>query len=198
MEGRENLRGLPAPVIFASNHQSLLDVPAILCALPEPWRTLAAPAMAKEFFDAHFHPERHRRSERFTSGLNYVLAALFFNAFPLPQREAGTREALRYAGELASDGYCIVIFPEGVRTEAERFTAFSQALGCSQRGSVSRWCPVKFEGLEKVLHKSARMATPGRVVVKFGRPLHTSAGGTYEGSDYQSLARRIEEAVRSL
>lgn len=33
--------------------------PVILAALPRSWRYLVAPAMAKEFFEPHFHPERH-------------------------------------------------------------------------------------------------------------------------------------------
>ena len=88
VEGLENLRGIEPPVIFASNHQSHLDVPAILSSLPARWRYRIAPAMAKEFFEAHFHPANYSPRERFTNGLNYVLAALIFNAFPFPQREA--------------------------------------------------------------------------------------------------------------
>ncbi|MBV8842713.1 MAG: AMP-binding protein, partial [Bryobacterales bacterium] len=98
--GLENLRDLQPPVIFAPNHQSMLDVPAILCALPQRWRNCLAPAMAKEWFEAHFHAERFSLYRRFTSGLQYYLATLFFNAFPLPQREMGARRALRYMSEL--------------------------------------------------------------------------------------------------
>jgi hypothetical protein len=58
--------GHRGPVIFASNHQSHMDVPVILSALPGRWRSRVAPAMLKEFFDAHFHPAQHtwRRSSR--------------------------------------------------------------------------------------------------------------------------------------
>ena len=52
--------------------------------------------------------------------------------------------------------------------------------------------PVRLIGLDKVLHRTWRMARPGRVLVKFGPPLHL------EGDDYAALARRVEEAVRSL
>ena len=51
--------------------------------------------MAKEFFEPHFHPERHSNRQVLPNRLGYYLAALFFNAFPLPQREAGARETLR-------------------------------------------------------------------------------------------------------
>jgi len=192
VEGRENLRGLDGPVIFAANHQSHFDVPSILYALPGKWRYRAAPAMSKEFFDAHFHPERHSGGERFTNGLSYVLASLVFNAFPLPQREAGARDALRYAGELASDGYCIVIFPEGVRTDKGEIRRFMPGVGMLAARLGIPVVPVKLEGLDRVLHKSAKMATPGRAKVRFGAPLRL------EGSDYAALAKRVEEAVRSL
>jgi len=192
VEGRQNLRGLEAPVIFASNHQSHLDVPSILYALRGAWRYRATPAMAKEFFDAHFHPERHPFAKRFTNSLNYLLACLVFNAFPLPQRESGARDALRYAGELASDGYCVVIFPEGKRTDAGEIAPFQPGVGMLASRLGIPVVPVKLEGLERVLHKSAKMAIPGRAKVKFGAPLRL------EGSDYAALAKQVEEAVGSL
>ena len=100
-------------MIFAVNHQSHLDVPVMLMALPARLRYSVAPAMAKEFFKAHFFPEQYGRTAWFTNSLNYYLAALFFNAFPLPQREAGTRQTLRYIGEVLESGYSVLIFPEG-------------------------------------------------------------------------------------
>jgi long-chain acyl-CoA synthetase len=192
VSGRENLRELEGPVIFASNHQSHLDAPAILWSLPARWRYRVAPAMAKEFFDAHFHPDRYPWPQRFTSGLNYFLSALVFNAFPLPQREAGTREALRYAGELAADGYCILIFPEGKRTDKGEILPFQPGAGMLASRLRVPVVPVRIEGLDGVLHKTWKMAVPGRVRVTFGAPLHL------EGNDYAALAKRIEAAVRAL
>jgi long-chain acyl-CoA synthetase len=191
-EGLENLRGLDGPVIFAANHQSHFDVPSIFWSLPSRWRYRAAPAMAKEFFDAHFHPERHSAGERFTSSLNYYLAALVFDAFPLPQRESGTRDALRYAGELASDGYSILIFPEGRRTDAGEVQTFQPGVGMLASRLGIPVVPVRLEGFERVLHKSAKMATPGGTRIRFGAPM------TLEGEDYAALARRVEEAVIAL
>ena len=103
-------------MIFASNHQSHMDTPAIMLALPARWRYGVAPAMAKEFFKAHFNPQEFTRKAWFTNSLNYYLSCMFFNAFPLPQREAGTRQTLRYIGEIMADGYSVLIFPEGSGT----------------------------------------------------------------------------------
>ena len=188
-EGLENLRGLEGPVIFAANHQSHFDVPAIFWALPATWRYRAAPAMSKEFFDAHFHPERYSLYDRFTTSLSYILACLVFDAFPLPQREAGARQALRYAGQLASDGYSIVIFPEGVRTDKGEVRRFQPGVGMLAARLGIPVVPVRLEGLERVLHKSAKIATPGRARVIFGAPLRL------EGEDYTALAEKIREAL---
>jgi long-chain acyl-CoA synthetase len=148
--------------------------------------------MSKEFFQAHFYPERHSLGERFTNSLNYYLSALVFNAFPFPQREAGARQTLRYTGELVSEGWCIVIFPEGKITETGEIGRFMPGVGMMASRLNVPVVPVRLEGLDKVLHRTWRMARPGRVVVKFGPPLHL------EGDDYAALARRVEEAVRSL
>src|SRR5262249_16908209 len=37
VEGREHLASVDGPVVFASNHQSHMDVPAIFLALPARW-----------------------------------------------------------------------------------------------------------------------------------------------------------------
>ena len=77
VRGPEHLEHVGGPVIFASNHLSHLDTPAILMALPPRWRYRVAPAMAKDFFDAHFHPEHHPKRKVLTLRAAYYLAALF-------------------------------------------------------------------------------------------------------------------------
>jgi len=190
--GGENLQGLDGPVIFASNHQSHFDGPAILSALPAKWRYRVAPAVAKEFFDAHFHPQRHGKAERFTNGLNYFLASLVFNIFPLPQREAGAREALRYAGSLVADGYSILIFPEGRRTDSGELGRFQPGVGMLAARLGVPIVPVRLTGLERVLHKDARFPTMGRAGVRFGKPIRPL------GNDAAAIAQQVEDAVRAL
>jgi long-chain acyl-CoA synthetase len=192
VDGLEHLRGLDGPVIFAANHQSHIDTPAILWALPARWRYRVAVAMAKEFFKAHFFPRDYPFSARLTNGLNYYLASLFFNAFPLPQREAGARETLRYIGDLASDGWSVLIFPEGKRTMNGEINAFRPGIGMIGARLGLPVVPVRLVGLDRVLHQKARMATPGRARVIFGAPL------SLQGEDYAALAQTVEEAVRRL
>jgi long-chain acyl-CoA synthetase len=192
VEGLEHVRSLRGPVIFAANHQSHLDVPVILAALPRPWRGRVAPAMAKEFFDAHFHPSRYSAAAVVPVRLAYYLAVLFFNAFPLPQREAGAREALRYIGDLVSHGFSILIFPEGERTETGAIGRFQPGVGMMAARLDVPVVPVRLQGLDRVLHRGWHMARPGRVTVKFGAPL------ILKGADYAALAQQVEDAVRRL
>jgi long-chain acyl-CoA synthetase len=192
VRGLENLRDITGPVIFASNHQSHMDTPVILAALPRAWRARVAPAMAKEFFKAHFFPEQHTRRQWLASSLNYWLAAAVFNAFPLPQREAGARQTLRYAGELLSEGFSILIFPEGSRTDRGEIKPFRPGIGMMASKLGVPVVPVRLEGLDRVLHHTWKMAKPGPVQVIFGPALRLS------GDDYGQLARQVEHAVGSL
>jgi long-chain acyl-CoA synthetase len=190
--GRDHLQGLEGPVLFAANHQSHLDTPAILMALPPDWRYKLAPAMAKEFFGAHFFPRGRSFSERLKGTTLYLLACQFFGAFPLPQREAGTRQTLRYAGDVAADGYSILLFPEGRRSEDGEIDKFLPGVAMMASKLNLPVVPVRLTGLDKVLHKDMRWPVRGPVRVAFGSPLHLS------GDDYAALARRVEDAVRSL
>ncbi|HVZ19930.1 MAG TPA: 1-acyl-sn-glycerol-3-phosphate acyltransferase, partial [Vicinamibacterales bacterium] len=190
VHGLEHVRDLRTPVIFAANHQSHMDTPAILIALPARWRYRVAPAMAKEFFKAHFNPQAFSRREWFTNSLNYYLACQFFNAFPLPQREAGTRQTLRYIGEVLADGYSVLIFPEGRRYEG--IGRFMPGIGMIGSKLDVQVVPVRIDGLEKVLHPKMRFPKRGPVRVAFGAPMRLS------GDDYPALARQVEDAVKGL
>lgn len=185
-EGLENLEGIEGPVIFASTHQSYFDVPVVMMALPPRWRYRIAPAMRKEFFHEHFH------GRSFTNSLNYYLSALFFDAFPIPQREAGALETMRYMGELSNEGWCILIFPEGKMTDAGEIAPFQPGVGMIASKLNLPVVPVRLLGLERVLHRTWKMARPGKVRVIFGKPQEL------KGSDYPALAKQVEDAVRSL
>jgi long-chain acyl-CoA synthetase len=192
VEGLENLENIQGPVIFAANHQSHLDTPAILQALPARWRYRVAPAMAKEFFKVHFNPGQFGWRARLPNSANYYLASLFFNAFPLPQREAGTRQTLRYIGTLLSEGNSLLIFPEGKRTDAGEINPFRAGVGMIASKLGVPVVPVRLDGLDRILHQTwkAPQRGPGRVA--FGPPISLT------GSDYAALARQVEEAVRRL
>jgi long-chain acyl-CoA synthetase len=185
-EGLLNLEGLEPPVIFASNHQSYMDVPAIMAALPAKWRYRVAPAMRKEFFEQHFH------GRSFANSLNYYLSTWLFNGFPIPQREPGALETLRYMGDLANQKQCVLIFPEGKMTKEGEIAPFQPGVGMIASKLEIPVIPVRIDGLHRVLHSTWKMAKMGRVSITFGPPLHL------KGADYLALAKQVEDAVRKL
>jgi len=52
--------------------------------------------------------------------------------------------------------------------------------------------PIRLSGLDKILQRHMRWPTVGSARVAFGTPISLT------GNDYAALARRVEEAVRSL
>jgi long-chain acyl-CoA synthetase len=192
VRGAQALESMTGPVIFASNHQSYLDTAMIIAALPRRWRYVIAPIMWKEFFEAYFHPERHSLRARLTATFNFYAATLFFNAFSLPQQEAGLRETLRHVGDVVSDGWSVLIFPEGGRTTTGAIEAFQPGVGMMASRLRVPVVPIRLIGVDRVLPRDARMVHRGPVEVRFGAPMEL------HGDDFADLARRVQAQVCAL
>lgn len=192
VEGRENLRDIDGPVIFASNHQGYFDAPILFIAMPWRWRHKLAPAMRKEFFDAHYHPERHGLFSRLTSNLNYYLSCLMFNALPIPQREAGTRQTLRYIGEMVEEGWCPLIFPEGKHSYDDSVGHFQAGAAMMAARLKVPVVPLRIHGSNRILHPTWSFPRPGIARVVIGKPLRL------EGDDYLELSKQLEERIKSM
>jgi long-chain acyl-CoA synthetase len=192
VSGHEHFARLDGPVIFASNHQSHLDTPVILAALPSIYRHRTAVAMWKEYFDAHFSPSGFSRWRWLTNTVSYFLATSLFNGFPLPQTEAGASQSLRYIGELVSDGWSILYFPEGERTESGEVGKFQPGIGFLASRLRIPVVPIRLTGVDRVLHRGHRLPQPGPVRIAFGAPVKL------EGNDFANLAERIRSAVLAI
>jgi long-chain acyl-CoA synthetase len=148
--------------------------------------------MWKEYFDGYFSPEQHTRYLRFRDSILYWLVALFFNAFPVPQSQAGARESLRYIGDLVSENWSILFFPEGERTEAGEVKTFQPGIGMIAGHLGVPVVPIRLRGVDRILHRHWHCPRPGPVDVTFGPPLRL------KGDNYSALAKQVEEAVRAL
>jgi len=192
VEGRENLKDIQGPVLFACNHQGYFDTPIVFMALPWKWRHRLAVAMRKEFFEAHYHPRKYGLFSWFTNSLNYYLSCLMFNALPIPQREAGTRQTLRYIGEMVEEGWCPLIFPEGKHSYDDSIGKFQAGIAMMASRLKVPVVPIRLRGSNRVLHPTWRFPRPGIVRVRVGAPIRL------EGEDYQALARQLEEHIRGM
>ena len=86
--------------------------------------------MYQEYFNLHYRPEGKPALPRLFNSLEYYLVTSLFNTFPIPQEGPGARETLRYAGELASDGWSLLIFPEGERRPSGHMAISTRASAC--------------------------------------------------------------------
>ncbi len=187
VEGAENVSSLHGPVIFAANHASLLDGPALLMALPAPVRERTAIAALAGFY---FPPSPSAIVNAAHWAL-FDLAALLFNVFPVP-RSRGFRESLRFAGFLVEHGWNLLIFPEGTRSWTGELTPFREGIGLLASELQVPVVPVRIRGTHRVLPRSAIIPRPGPVTVHFGRPL------CFAPTSYWEITRQIEKAVAEL
>ena len=177
IEGRENLRGIEGPVLFASNHHLGLDNPLIIKSIPPGWRRRMAIAGAAELW---------------RNPVWWTLNPLLGNGFPLA-REGAVRPSLENMGRIMDTGWSVLIYPEGELTVGGPIKPFMPGTGL-----------VAVEGRIPVVPlrlRIDRMGSPskfpilrrGRVEVRLGEPLHFPAG-----TDYMKATAAIEEAVRGL
>jgi long-chain acyl-CoA synthetase len=193
VEGLENLARLEPPVLFASNHQSDLDTPAIFAALPRRWRYLVAPAMSQDYFRAWLQPGSAPFLARTKTMVQYFLATAFFNAYPLPQRMSGVRRALKYTGELIDLGYCPLVYPEGKRTPDGNLQPFKSGIGLMATRLRTPVVPIHLKGLFEIYSIHDSWPRRGTVKVTFGTPLYLD-----QQHDEAAATRAIEEAVTKL
>lgn len=172
VRGVEHVRDLRRPVLFVANHQSLLDVPVIVRALPLRLRPWLAPAMGADAFRELFlaaAPRALRRRAR----RHYRLTQLFFNTYLLAE-QSGIKNALRHSGHLADRGYCPLIFPEGARTRTGELGPFRPGIGVFIEALGLPVVPVIVEGLFEILPIGAERAKRGTARVTFAPPLDFS------------------------
>ncbi len=185
VEGREHIEHIRGPVLFASNHASHLDTPVILTGLPPRWRRRIAPAVREEYF-------RGTGSARF-GRFQFFLAALAFNAYPLPQQLGRVRESLRYTGELVGEGDCPLIFPEGKRTIDGSLGSLQMGIGVMATRLQIPVVPLRITGTFDLLPLGAHWPRRGQVRLNIGIPLRAD-----EDEPCAGFCLRLERALEAL
>jgi long-chain acyl-CoA synthetase len=167
--GIEYLEGIDPPVLFAANHASDLDTPAVFTAIPTIWRKRIAPAMRADYFGL---------SWKFR--LQFLAARILYNAFPLPQEMTGTRRAFEYTAELVRLGYCPLVFPEGRRTRDGRLQNFRPGIGMIAVRLRIPVVPIYIGGMFQVYSREDSWPKTGPVRVSIGKPMRFPANARIE------------------
>ena len=178
VEGADQLAGLEPPAIYAPNHASHLDAPAVLAAMTERVRRRSSVAAAADYFFEN----------RWLGGL----VALLLNAFPF-SRTGAVRSTLEHCGELLDDGWSIVVFPEGTRSATGEIGSFRPGMGLMAVELGVPVVPVRVRGTFGALPKGRGMPRRSPLRVTFGRPLRFPPGFGHDAA-----AKAIEAAVRAL
>ena len=192
--GREHLKSIDGPVRLRGQSSEPHGRPG------DPGGAAGPMARARRAGDAEGVLQGALLSARVHAGASgssprccYYLAAFYFNAFPLPQREAGARQTLQYIGELTGDGWSILIFPEGVRSETGDIKPFRGGIGMiASRLEVPVVPGPDRRRRSRAAPDVARWRGPAAVRVTFGAPMRL------RGDDYAALARQVEDAGRAL
>ena len=191
--GRENLTGLKGPALIVSNHVAQVDIGFILAALPPRFRHRLAPAMQGEQLRGMRHPPKEWFfARRWFEQLQYVLVTALFNVFSLPQK-AGYRESFQYAGKLADQGWNVLVFPEGTRTDTGEMAVFRKGIGLLATRLNLPVVPMRIDGLFPFKQDKKHYAAPGAIQVRIGQPVSFSPE-----TDPEQIAKELQEKVRGL
>ncbi|MFW5996882.1 MAG: AMP-binding protein [Lentisphaeria bacterium] len=193
IEGRNNLKGISSPVIFAPNHTSLMDVPVLLYGTPFKWRGKITPAVRREYFDPLFNGSSYPWYKSLWFGCQYLLLCCLLNAYPLSQRPEGVRDSLRFTGDLIDNNKCPVIFPEGRLTQDGNLQTFQSGIGMLAVELKAKVVPVYIEGLYKIMPHNKRWPRRGKITIKFGKSRQVASNDTYE-----SFTRNLESHIRTM
>ena len=176
--GMDRLAATKGPVIFAANHHSHLDTPLLLTSIPEPWRHKVIVGAAADYF--------------FGTRVTSMLSSLVIGAIPIERTKVGRRSA-DLAAELISDGWSLVIFPEGGRSPDGWGQPFRGGAAFLASKTGVPVVPIHVEGTGRILRKGRSLPRPSTTSVTFGRPITAE-----DGENATRFAARIEREVAAL
>jgi long-chain acyl-CoA synthetase len=191
--GEENLRKVAGPLLIISNHIDDVDFGLIQYALPARLRRKLTIATRGEALELLRSPDPSRSwFTRIYDRLKWVLGVALLNLFPLPQR-AGFRKSFAYAGEAVDRGYNVLVFPEGKHTQDGRIGKFSSGIGLLANNLRIPILPMRIDGLFELKKARRRLAAPGEIQVRIGKPLQFAPE-----TDPEEIAVALQRAVESL
>jgi 1-acyl-sn-glycerol-3-phosphate acyltransferase len=174
--GRERLDELTGPAIFVANHNSHMDTPVILRALPRRWRRRTAVAAATDYF--------------YGKRRNAVAASLVFGTVPLDRNSgAGVGPAqTAHLDRHISEGGSLLIFPEGTRSRdgrVGRLRSGAALLAAEHRLPI---VPIYLSGTREAMPRGHRWMVfkagrPGprhELDIRFGNPFVSAPGNPRE------------------
>lgn len=173
--------------LVVANHASHLDMGLVKVAMGEQGDRLVALAARDYFFNT---PLKRAYFENFT------------NLIPM-DRQGSLRESLRLAGESLTQGFNLLIFPEGTRSPNGELQEFKPTTGYLALSFGVDILPVYLKGTYDALPKGAWWPEFDDLEVRIGPPLKIGeirqrVKGLARSESYRVATKMAEEAVRAL
>jgi 1-acyl-sn-glycerol-3-phosphate acyltransferase len=152
VSGLERL-DLSRSYVFASNHQSIYDIPILFAALPFQLRIIAKASLGKiPFMGWHLQRTGHVLVDRSKPGAGVV----------------------KKMARLVAAGHSLIVFPEGTRStdgSVARFKGGSFLIALEAGLPV---VPISIQGSRHVMFRGRLMVCPGSVTVTVHAPIETA------------------------
>lgn len=162
--------------ILVANHHSYMDIPTLLCAIPQPVRFMAK----KTLFQVPL----------FGWGLR---AAGFI---PIDRKDRSkASQSFGMAGDRIRKGNTIVVFPEGGRSHQWEMKEFKKGAFLLALKSKLPLLPASINGTYEVMPATRLRIRPGRVVVRIGAPIEPAEMSI---RDMDGLMSRTRETIDGL
>lgn len=178
VRGLDRLADLEAPVIFAANHSSHLDLSLLLVCMPERFRRRCVVAAAADYF--------------FDRRWKAAMWALAIAAIPI-ERTRVSRRGSELATELLGGDWNLVIFPEGGRSRDGWGQPFRGGAAYLAKKADAPVVPVYMQGTRRILARGASRIRRSPTTVTFGPALWPAAD-----EDARRFSVRIEAGVAAL
>ncbi|HEY6616241.1 MAG TPA: lysophospholipid acyltransferase family protein, partial [Vicinamibacterales bacterium] len=157
--------------VFASNHQSIYDIPIVFTALPLQLRIVAKASLGSfPFLGWHLRRTGHLLVDRKNPGAGVV----------------------KKMARLVSGAKSLIVFPEGTRSVDGTVARFKAGMFLVAIDAGLPVVPVSIAGSRHVMLKGRLMTCPGRVTLTVHEPILTAGIGRQGARD---LAERVRAVV---
>jgi 1-acyl-sn-glycerol-3-phosphate acyltransferase len=170
----EDIREGRQPVIFMSNHESQMDPPILVAALPVP---------------AVFIAKQELKYVPFIGWAGWAAGVIFIDR---GDRERAIR-SIREAAEQIRGGKNVVIFPEGTRSRTGQMLPFKKGGFALALEAGVPIVPMATVGGFKVLASGSLRIRPGRYTLLLGEPVHPA-----DHADRESLLKEVRSRIEAL
>jgi 1-acyl-sn-glycerol-3-phosphate acyltransferase len=172
VDGLENIPR-DRPCVYMSNHQSVVDIVALIATLPVAWRFVA------------------KRELTWIPVFGWALVLGRQIIVDRKNRESSVK-SLTAAAERIRAGANVIIFPEGSRSTDASLREFKSGGFHLALQAGAPIVPVAISGSWRITPKRSLRIHSGRVLVRYGEPIETQGLGV---DDRGLLRRRVRDGI---